>query len=92
MSIAERRPASETFAEDDIAVWINADQLQEITYDMIKDIVDIREKESIGDKKLCQFKEHDAFRMFKFDFKNYPIHWATRRDYTCNSDDTITIV
>lgn len=45
LSKEQRFHVSETFAREDIAEWMNSDELQNITDDMIADIVEKYERE-----------------------------------------------
>lgn len=91
VSITQWLPVSETFTNGDIAEWMKTNEQEEITADMIADIVKNSEQENNDDlndayvKKMRHTKD-------KFDWKkNCWIHSSTRL-YTCNSDDTNTIV
>lgn len=59
LSLPQRLPISELFAEEDIAESINTDEHQEIRYDMIEDMVENREKEEKMMKTMsCRRKWH----------------------------------
>lgn len=52
LSLAKTLPVSESLTEKDIDEWMNADEQQEITDDMIADMVENREQES-SDEENC---------------------------------------
>lgn len=45
LSLAQILPVSESFSEGDIAEWINPDEQQKVTGDMIVDVIENREHE-----------------------------------------------
>ncbi|GBN92927.1 hypothetical protein AVEN_15945-1 [Araneus ventricosus] len=55
--LAHTFPVSETLTEKDIDEWMNADEQQEITDDMIADVVENYEQESSNDENCVNKKE-----------------------------------
>lgn len=62
MSLAKRRPASEVFPEEDIALCMNVDE-QDITVGMVADMVEKRRKVS-NDNENCIHQKKITEKLF----------------------------